>query len=367
MKQKSMLTALFILFLCMMIGIFIGGSFPMFILSYIFVCVIMLFLSLYTAATLHARLFRAFIYITIMILQILYTRLITFALGESPVEFTLLKITSTVIIMLPFLIEKLLFIQDKKNFYMPSVKDFTVVTYAQLVHDKNSILSAVQTVRKAGQAFSVDNLSRAMDLISDQQSSFRYVNNSALTKEYFQNAYQCLDDEYVYVILTASGSPVSDLISVFTKRRFNHASLSFDRDLKTIVSYNGGQNVSLPGLNAEMIEHFFNKEDASIYVYRLKSTREQKKKMIEKIQDINREGSAYNLIGLVFKYSRKPNIMFCSQFVYQMLKHVGLEYFDKRSTEVRPSDLIELDYHRKLEFVYEIKVPPELKGKNKSS
>ena len=113
----------------------------------------------------------------------------------------------------------------------------------------------------------------------------------------------------------------------------------------------------MPGLNSEMIENLFKKEDASIYVYRLKATREQKKKMIEKIQDINREGSAYNLIGLVFKYSYKPNIMFCSQFVYQMLKHVGLEYFDKRSTEVRPSDLIELDYHRKLEFMYEIKLP----------
>lgn len=51
-----------------------------------------------------------------------------------------------------------------------------------------------------------------------------------------------------------------------------------------------------------------------------------------------------------------PNIMFCSQFVYQMLKHVELAYFEKRSTEVRSTDLIELDYYRKLKFVYEVKL-----------
>jgi len=357
MKQKSLFMALILLFIAMLVGVFIGGRFSMFILSYIFICVIMLFFSLYTAATLHVRLFRAFLYITVMILQILYTTLITYDFVDHDTKFTVFKLTSTVIILLPFLIEKLFFLQDKKNYYMPSVQDFTVVTYAQLVHDKNSIVAAAKTARKAGQAFSVDNLSKAKDMVSDQQSSFRYVNNGTLTKEYFQNAYNTLDDENIYIIMTASGSPVSELISVFTKRQFNHASLSFDKELKTIVSYNGGHNVSMPGLNSEMIENLFKKEDASIYVYRLKATREQKKKMIEKIQDINREGSAYNLIGLVFKYSYKPNIMFCSQFVYQMLKHVGLEYFDKRSTEVRPSDLIELDYHRKLEFMYEIKLP----------
>lgn len=95
-----------------------------------------------------------------------------------------------------------------------------------------------------------------------------------------------------------------------------------------------------------MIECFNKKADSAILIYRLKATKEQKQKMIEKIQEINREGSAYNLLELVFKYSFKPNIMFCSQFVYQMLKYVGLAYFEKRSTEVRPTDLVELDYHR---------------------
>lgn len=47
----------------------------------------------------------------------------------------------------------------------------------------------------------------------------------------------------------------------------NHASLSFDSDLQTIISYNDGQNVYLLGLNHEIEERFNNKADSSIMVY----------------------------------------------------------------------------------------------------
>ncbi len=356
MKSKLLSFLLILMLLAMLAGIYIGGNFAMFILAYIFVFVIMLFRSLYAAATLHVRLLQISIYISIMVLQILYTTLIIYNYQGNLAEFNLLKLTSTALILLPPIIERLFFIKENKAFFMPSVQDFAAVTYAQLVHDKDKIITAIHTTKKAGQAFSKENLSKALELISDAQSSFRYVSNETLTDEYFKAASNSLNDEHIYIVLTDSGSPVSELISVFTKRQFNHASLSFDKALQTIVSYNGGQNIYLPGLNPEMIECFNKKTGSAIMVYRLKATKEQKQKIIAKIQEINREGSAYNLLGLVFKYSFKPNIMFCSQFVYQMLQYAGLAYFEKMSTEVRPTDLIELDYHRKLEFVYEVKL-----------
>jgi hypothetical protein len=67
------------------------------------------------------------------------------------------------------------------------------------------------------------------------------------------------------------------------------------------------------------------------------------------------KGSAYNMIGLLVKRSYKPNIMFCSQFVYKMLKLARVQYFNKKDGEVRPTDFIELDYYKKLHFEYEIK------------
>ena len=60
-----------------------------------------------------------------------------------------------------------------------------------------------------------------------------------LTDEYFQAACKSLDDEHIYIVLMDSGSQASELISVFTKRQFNHASLSFDKDLRTIVRHEG--------------------------------------------------------------------------------------------------------------------------------
>jgi hypothetical protein len=146
------------------------------------------------------------------------------------------------------------------------------------------------------------------------------------------------------------------MISLFTGTEYNHASLAFDSELKTIVSYNGGTNVYPPGMNQEMLEYFNQKADSSILVYRLEAHLGQKEMILKKLEQINREGSAYNLLGLITKYSHKPNIMFCSQFVYKMLEYSGLSYFKKRDSEVKPTDFVELDYRRRLEFVYELRL-----------
>jgi hypothetical protein len=142
---------------------------------------------------------------------------------------------------------------------------------------------------------------------------------------------------------------------MFTRKQYNHASLSFDKELKTIISYNGGENIYPPGLNMEMVKYFNKKQDSSIIVYSLSISAEKKKMIIKKIKEINTEGNAYNLFGLVLKFSFKPNIMFCSQFVYKMLKDVGLNYFEKEEGQIKPTDLIELDYDRKLNYEYKIK------------
>jgi hypothetical protein len=195
-------------------------------------------------------------------------------------------------------------------------------------------------------------------LINDlpRHNSFEYINAKSLPEEYFKYAHETLDDPYVYIILSNTGSAASELISIFTKKKYNHVSLAFDKHLKTIISYNGGEKLYPPGLNYELLKNFNKKADASVIVYRLKCNREQKKLIIEKIRRINEEGSAYNLFGLVLKYSHKPNIMFCSQFVYKMLKEAGLHYFEKEETAVSPMDIIELDYQRRLEYIYEIKL-----------
>ena len=97
------------------------------------------------------------------------------------------------------------------------------------------------------------------------------------------------------------------------------------------------------------------KADASVLVYRLPVTLEQKRQVLDTIRNINETGSAYNILGLVTKHSLRRNIMFCSQFVYRMLQIGHVTYFDKAPGNVQPTDFVELDYYRRLEFVEKIK------------
>jgi hypothetical protein len=261
------------------------------------------------------------------------------------------KIIGLLLIIAPFFIEDLFSLSNNKNIYLPSLQDRTVFSFAEL---KDFYKEALNIINKSGKNLSKENIAEILNDLP-RHNSFRYINNGTLTDEYFEKAYNALNDSNIYIIISNTGSPASEILSAFTNKQYNHASLSFDRDLETIISYNGGERVYPPGLNKEMLQYFNKKKDSSIIVYKLAITEKKKRIMIDRIKEINKNGSAYNLLGLVFKYSHKPNIMFCSQFVYKMLKDVGVNYFEKKDEKIKPTDLIELDYYRKINFEYEIK------------
>jgi hypothetical protein len=238
-------------------------------------------------------------------------------------------------------------------FYLPSIEDIKTVSFSLFSATRNQVSSIHRGISEAAAPFSIDNM-KELVLDLPRHSSLRYINKGSLTPDYFTDCRKTLDDLHVYLVISNTGSAASDMISFFTKKQFNHSSISFDRELKTIISYNGGEKVYPPGLNQEMIEFFNKKDDASVIVYSLNVTKDQKEKMINKIEQINEEGSAYNLVGLLTKHSVRPNIMFCSQFVYELLKEVELEYFKKGNGDIKPTDFVELDYYRKLNFEYEI-------------
>lgn len=217
----------------------------------------------------------------------------------------------------------------------------------------NTIASKIEKIKKAGKVLSKDCLE---EIIRDlpRHNSFSYVNNSSLTDEYFQKAESTLNNGYIYLVITKTKSASSEVIGLFTNKQYNHVSISFDKGLHTAISYNGGSKITPPGLNPDLLERLTQNNGSTVIVYRLPATCEQKCIIIDKVRQINTEGSAYNLLGLVTKRSYQPNIMFCSQFVYTMLKTAYLNYFDMRAASVKPTDFVELDYYRKLEFAYEM-------------
>ncbi len=259
----------------------------------------------------------------------------------------LMKAMSFLLFLVPFELERVILVNKSAEIKIPNVKDSGVIAYSKFLNIKNNI-----------------DKQELKDFLSTltKTSYVRYINKNTLTKEYFDLCFKSLEDENIYIIVTNTGSIASRLINLFTKTEFNHASLAFDKELETIVSYNGGVNLFMPGLNSEMIEYSVKKKYNVMYIYSLKITREQKMKMIDKITEINERGSAYNFIGIFIRKSMRSNIMYCSQFIYTMLKVADAQYFEK--TIVSPTDFIELDYERKLKLVKKIELKTEESTKN---
>jgi hypothetical protein len=266
------------------------------------------------------------------------------------------RIICTFIIFVPLVISRYIIVGKYAQLYLPSVKETGTIGFAEV----KGIITQIKLI--AGKAdTTIESLSpgNLMKLISDfpRHDSFNYINEGSLTESYFNKARETLADQHIYIVISRTGSAASNFISLFTNKHYNHVSISFDRELETTVSYNGGNNVYPPGMNPEMIADFTKNSGASILVYSLPCSTEKKERVLQRIREINESGSAYNMLGLVTKHSYRPNIMFCSQFVYKLLDMESLTYFERVGRSVDPTDFIELDYRRALAFEYEVGAP----------
>ena len=329
------------------------GDSPVFYLVYIVFFLSASFRALQSAARKRTRTFLIIVYAIILALQLVFY---AGAVGdhESWLELPLRKFFAVLSLLLPVIISRFVTVSKHTEFYLPSFHEAMTISFSQINEFTDSVTHAVTSLKKAGGRLSPENFKC---IIKDlpRHGQFNYVTTESIPDEYFTAAESTLNDCGIYIILSNTGAPASEIISVFTQKQLNHASISFDADLKTIVSYNGGERAYLPGLNFEMVDYFNKKADASILVYRLPVTIEQKRAAIDKVAQINAEGSAYNLLGLISNRSLKPNIMYCSQFIYTLLDTIGASYFESTGV-IKPTDFIEKDYYRKLEFVKELKL-----------
>lgn len=353
MKQRTFLLILLPIIVLACAALYWGGSYTSYNLVYIFCFVFLFFFAVFSSSTAWQKMIQVVIYALIMVAQILINTYFIRPFEESLLIYYLCRLLGVLIVFIPFLVQRCFFYHSIDNLTASMVGEQSVLPYSLLLYDRNTVVSNIERVKKAGQVLSKVRLEEIMQNLP-RHSSFSYVNNGSLTDEYFQKAYSTLDNGYIYLVVAKTKTAPSEVIGIFTNKQYNHVSISFDRELHTAISYTGGEKVLPPGLNPELLERLTQNNDSAVMVYRLPASSEQKRIILDKIQEINMQGSAYNLLGLALKFSYRPNIMFCSQFVYSMLKTAGLNYFENNAAHVKPTDFVELDYHRKLEFVYEI-------------
>ena len=341
------------LFFISSILIFVSDEITIFII-YTFITILFLIVTNATAINKKIKIKYFINYIIMYVFQTIYVLLIDLIKHKNITNYNITdNIICICLLLLTFIIEKKYREKNYELFYVPFISDIGMITYSdfKLIYNKGKDIK--NKIYNKMNVFKKDKIKKlAKDIKAT--NSFKYVNKYALSRNYFKEAEKSLIDNNIYLIISNTGTPASEILSIFTNKEFNHISVSFDIELKTIISYNGGENVNSSGLNKERIEYFYQKEDSSILIYSLNVGRDAKNNMIQMIRKINREGSAYNFLGIPINKSFKPNIMYCSQFVYNLLEKNNQLYFKKQGRVVKPTDFIELDYNRKLIFQEEI-------------
>jgi hypothetical protein len=167
-----------------------------------------------------------------------------------------------------------------------------------------------------------------------------------------------MKDKQVYILLTDTGTIFTKLIKLYTKKPYNHASISFDSELSEVYSFGRKteRNPFVGGFVKEDVkEGIFKQADCAIYSFTVSESQMQKLKQY--IQKIEKEDYRYNFLGLfgfiVNKPIKRKKAFFCSQFVASVVKECNVISFDKSPSLITPNDLLKIS---KFELVYEGKL-----------
>lgn len=167
----------------------------------------------------------------------------------------------------------------------------------------------------------------------------------------------------VYILLTDTGTLFTKSIKSYTSAPYNHASISFDRELSELYSF-GRKNPSNP-INGGFVKEYIMTGTYSKYpqttcvIYELKVTHREIEKMKRVLHFFirNQKKYMYNILGLLGVTLNEPvefsNSYFCSQFVAEILQRSGLKLWKKLPALVTPDDFRK---NAELHLIYEGKL-----------
>lgn len=171
------------------------------------------------------------------------------------------------------------------------------------------------------------------------------------------------ENSYVYILLTDTGTLFTTLIKRYTKAPYNHASISFNKELTDMYSFGRKKpNNPLTGgfVKEDVITGTYSKfPETSCVIYQLEVTPRQVTKM-RRVLDVfikNGEKFIYNILGVLGVSINEPiefsNSYFCSQFVAEILNRSGIRLWDKLPALITPEDFRQSE---QLELIYEGKL-----------
>ena len=156
--------------------------------------------------------------------------------------------------------------------------------------------------------------------------------------------------KYLYIVLTQTGTFFSKMFGIFTRRPYNHTSLSFDLSLQEMYSFARLSLQETPWDARFIVEHcrkgvYAQKSDTTACVYRLPVSDTQLALARQTVQMFvdNAPKYKYNLLGVVhiwlgIPWERRYRFA-CSQFVAYVLQKAGCFVFERGYSVIKPGDL----------------------------
>lgn len=155
----------------------------------------------------------------------------------------------------------------------------------------------------------------------------------------------------IYIILTHTGTMLSNIIKKYTKDEFSHVSIALDKELNRMYSFGrlNPYNAFYGGFVHEYINEGtfkrFYKTRAKIYSLEISDNQyeEISKNIIEFEQNKNKY--KFNIVGLfavgIHKRIQKENRFYCAEFVKYILEKSGVD--TKLPEIIKPEDFKKLE------------------------
>jgi len=169
-----------------------------------------------------------------------------------------------------------------------------------------------------------------------------------------------MDDKYIYLVFSKTGTWLSRAISIFSDTKYVHASLSCDDSFRKMYSF-GRKNPNNPFFGGFAEENLYGGvykkfTKSECLIYKVKVTDEQYDRLTKEIMYFLNEKHKYkyNFLGLftnrMNKSFKRKYYYFCSQFVSEVLIKSSIYKSDKTPEFIEAKDLMLIDNR---EFIYE--------------
>ncbi|XKH49788.1 hypothetical protein LG275_09105 [Chryseomicrobium palamuruense] len=157
-----------------------------------------------------------------------------------------------------------------------------------------------------------------------------------------------MNERFVYILLTDTGTVFTKTIKTYTKAPYNHSSLSLDKELTQLYSF-GRKKPNNPFQAGFVQEDVLNgtykkypNTTCALYEIQVSPRQYQKIERMIALFQRNNKKTIYNLLGVFGVAVKAPfepkGSYFCSQFVAEILHRAGIRFWPKLPSLVEPND-----------------------------